>query len=271
VVLLLLTVTVAGAVPALNWFLVSPNELLIKTMCQTPNKIDTLLNTYATFNLRLPYTYFSAKNLKRYKALHQRTLYLLRHGEIATPGILTGKTDVALSDKGLRELWKTSQQLPEMSYCISSPLQRCRMFATEYALKCNINLELDERLKEMDFGDWDGRAYTDLWEIKSSKLQSSIGGFWQNPWDHTPPNGETMDNFVQRVDTWWQNWLTIGPKGNTLVVAHGGVIKHLIARVLALPIPGTTHMSNIDIPYAKFVKVTVHTDEQGDDWPKIVW
>jgi alpha-ribazole phosphatase len=55
------------------------------------------------------------------------------------------------------------------------------------------------------------------------------------------------------------------------VVAHGGVIKHLIARVLKLPIPGTAHMSNIDIPYAKLVKVTVYTDEQGEVWPKIVW
>jgi len=56
VVLLLLTVTVAGAVPDFNWFLVSPNELLIKTIRQTPNKNDTLLNTYATFNLRLFYS-----------------------------------------------------------------------------------------------------------------------------------------------------------------------------------------------------------------------
>ncbi|MFT5298727.1 MAG: alpha-ribazole phosphatase [Colwellia sp.] len=203
--------------------------------------------------------------------MHQRTIYLLRHGEIATPGILTGKTDVALSDNGLKSLWKTSQQLPEISYCISSPLQRCRLFAEEYATYNNIKLELDEKLKEMDFGDWDGRTYKDLWEIKSSKQQSSIGDFWQNPWDHTPPNGEAMDNFVQRVDTWWQQWLSSSSKGNTLVVAHGGVIKHLIARVLKLPIPGTAHMSNIDIPYAKLVKVTVYTDEQGEVWPKIVW
>ena len=203
--------------------------------------------------------------------MHQRTLYLLRHGEISTPGILAGKTDVALSENGLRQLWKSSQQLPEISYCISSPLQRCRLFASEYALHNNINLELDDKIKEMDFGDWDGRTYKDLWQIKSSKQQSSIGDFWQNPWEHSPPNGEAMIDFVKRVDTWWQQWLLEGDDGNILVVAHGGVIKHLIARVLNLPIPGTTHMSNIDIPYAKLVKVSVYTDEQGKAWPKIVW
>jgi alpha-ribazole phosphatase len=203
--------------------------------------------------------------------LHQRTLYLLRHGEIATPGILAGKTDVELSEHGLRQLWKSSETLPVISYCISSPLKRCQMFAVEYAAKNNINLQLDKKLKEMDFGDWDGRTYKDLWDIKSSKQQSSIGDFWQNPWDHSPPNGEAMDHFVQRVDRWWQQWLATAPQGNTLVVAHGGVIKHIIARLLNLPIPGTTHMSNIDIPYAGLVTITVYSDEQGKTWPKIVW
>ena len=203
--------------------------------------------------------------------MHQRTLYLLRHGEIATPGILAGKTDVALSDNGLRQLWKTSQQLPDISYCISSPLQRCKLFASEYVLKNNINLQIDNNLKEMNFGDWDGKTYKELWEIKPTKQQSSLGDFWGNPWQHNAPNGESMADFVERVDTWWQQWLTTAPQGNTLVVAHGGVIKHLIARVLQLPITGNVHMSNIDIPYAKLVKIAVYTDEQGAVWPKLVW
>jgi alpha-ribazole phosphatase len=145
------------------------------------------------------------------------------------------------------------------------------MFAKEYSLKNNIDFQLDDKLKEMDFGDWDGKKYEDLWEIKPINKQPSIGDFWQDPWKNNPPNGEAIIDFVQRVDTWWQQWLSVGDEGNTLVVAHGGVIKHLIARVLNLPIPGTTHMSNIDIPYAKLVKVSVYTDEQGKAWPKIVW
>ena len=203
--------------------------------------------------------------------MHQRTLYLLRHGEIVTPGILAGKTDVALSENGLRQLWKTSQQLPEISHCISSPLQRCKIFAIEYTSKKKIRLQLDDKLKEMDFGDWDGKKYECLWKIKPVSKQHSIGDFWQNPWENNPPNGEAMIDFVQRVDTWWQEWVLEGAEGNTLVISHGGVIKHLIARVLNLPIPGTTHMSNIDIPYATLVKISIYTDEQGKAWPKIVW
>jgi alpha-ribazole phosphatase len=203
--------------------------------------------------------------------VHQHTLYLLRHGEIATPGILAGKTDMALSENGLQQLWKSSKQLPGISYCISSPLQRCQTFAKAYSLKNNIHLQLDNQLKEMDFGDWDGKKYEDLWKIKPMGKQPSIGDFWQDPWKNNPPNGEAMIDFVQRVDAWWQQWLVTAPHGNTLVVAHGGVIKHLIARILKLPIPGTTHMNHIDIPYAGLVKVEVYTDEQGKAWPRIVW
>jgi len=202
--------------------------------------------------------------------LHQRTLYLLRHGEIATPGILAGKTDVALSDKGYQQLWQATQQLPKISYCTSSPLQRCQKFAAEFSLKNNIKLELEPNIKEMNFGDWDGKLYQALWQDEKGEKQVTIGDFWQDPWQHNAPNGECMTDFTCRVDTWWQQWLANQNEGNTLVVAHGGVIKHLIARVLNMPIPGTAHMSNIDVPYAGVVKVAVYTDEQGKYWPKIV-
>jgi len=203
--------------------------------------------------------------------VQQRTLYLLRHGEIATPGILAGKTDVALSEKGLLHLWKTTKNLPEIAQCISSPLQRCQNFARQYSLTHNLELKLEGQLQEMNFGDWDGKTYQDLWQIKSKDRKTALGDFWQNPWQHTPPNGEAITDFVSRVDSWWQQWLAEKGEGNTLVVSHGGVIKHLIARILQMPIPGTAHMSNIDIPYAGLVKITIYTDEQGKAWPKIIW
>ncbi|NQZ21157.1 MAG: histidine phosphatase family protein [Colwellia sp.] len=202
--------------------------------------------------------------------MHQRTLYLLRHGEISTPGILAGKTDVALSEKGQQQLWQATEQLPDITTCISSPLQRCQKFASEFSHQHDIQLKISKNLQEMNFGDWDGKQYKKLWEITQNETQTAIGDFWQNPWKFTPPNGEPMDDFVRRVDLWWQDWLADSAKGNTLVVAHGGVIKHLIARVLNMPIPGTAHMSHIDVPYASVVKITIYTDEQGKHWPKMV-
>lgn len=202
------------------------------------------------------------------------TLYLLRHGEIATPGILAGKTDVALSAAGRKQLLQATESLKGIKRCISSPLVRCHDFANQFCKQQKLTLAVESKLREMDFGDWDGKSYQTLWQLDESLGASSIGDFWQNPWQHQPPNGETMESFVSRVDSWWQGFFEElqlqGTLQDTLVFTHGGVIKHLLARVLALPIPGTKHMAAIDVPYASVIKISLFRDENGKIWPKLM-
>lgn len=198
------------------------------------------------------------------------TLYLLRHGEIATLGVLAGKTDVSLSEFGHKQLSQTTDSLKSINRCISSPLVRCHEWASQYCQQKNIPLEVECKLQEMDFGDWDGKSYQALWQMADQSATSSIGDFWQTPWQNQPPNGETMSSFVNRVDNWWQGYLTTNTLPNTLVVAHAGVIKHLLARILKLPIPGTVHMSSIDVPYASLIKISLYRDDNGKVWSKLV-
>ncbi len=216
----------------------------------------------------------SSENSLQVKKANTSTLYLMRHGEIATSGILAGKTDVLLSDLGWQQLDRATQKLPQINHCISSPLKRCALFAQHFSQQQQIPLIIEKSLQEMNFGDWDGKNYQALWsEAANDEEQAkiSIGDFWQNPWQHAAPNGELMVDFVSRVDNWWQGWLNQQASGKTLVIAHGGVIKHLLARILALPIPGTMHMSAIDVPYASVIKVVVYHDEQGQHWPKVIF
>ena len=202
-------------------------------------------------------------------------LYLLRHGEITTPGILAGKTNVALSELGHKQVLQANKFIKNIDRCISSPLIRCYESARLYCHQKNLPLEVESKIQEMNFGDWDGKSYQELWRINSqpsngSLTTSAIGNFWQNPWQNQPPNGETMDHFVTRVDSWWQNFCTESRLQNTLVFTHAGVIKHLLARVLNLPIPGTAHMTSIDVPYASLIKVSLYRDENGKVWSKLV-
>lgn len=198
------------------------------------------------------------------------TLYLLRHGEIATPGILAGKTDVELSEVGRRQLSQATDSLDGISRFISSPLVRCHDWASKFCHQQNVALEVENELREMDFGDWDGESYKVLWRLDEHSATSSIGDFWQNPWQHQPPNGETMDSFVSRVDSWWYAYCTESKLHNTLVFTHAGVIKHLLARVLNLPIPGTVHMASIDVPYGSVIKISLYRDENGKVWSKLM-
>lgn len=198
------------------------------------------------------------------------SLYLLRHGEIETPGILAGKTDIALSNLGFSQLNQAADALIDIQRCISSPLTRCHAWANEYCQQQNLCLEVDNQLQEMDFGDWDGQRYQLLWDKAEQTSGHSIGDFWQDPWQHQPPNGETMVNFVNRVDSWWDGMCYEKHLQNTLVVTHAGVIKHILARVLNLSISGTDHMSSIDVPYASLIKISLYRDESGKVWSKLM-
>lgn len=210
-------------------------------------------------------------------------IYLLRHGELVQTGILCGRTDIALSDIGKQQLINATNQLPKISHCYSSPLIRCRAFAEEYCQQNELSLHVYKQLQEMNFGDWDGKSYQELWQTKSSVDVNTptLGSFWQNPWQCLPPNGESMEHFTQRVDDFWDSLIAQlqqtkqeknqeeNSSPNTLIFSHGGVIRYLLAKVLKLPIPGTTHMTNLDVPYGALIHIQIFIDSEGNAWPKL--
>lgn len=228
-------------------------------------------------------------------------IYLLRHGELVKTGILCGRTDIALSAVGEQQLSEATNRLPQISLCFSSPLNRCREFAQRFCQQQRLPLHISPHLQEMDFGEWDGKSYQSLWQRGTSGEASDEGGnnatvdsntptlgaFWQNPWQCMPPNGEPMQSFTSRVDTIWQEIIeqlqnhhannnfasrqgTDPEISNALVFTHGGVIRYLLAKVLQLPIPGTLHMTNIDIPYGALIHIQLFIDPQGNVWPKLM-
>jgi alpha-ribazole phosphatase len=199
----------------------------------------------------------------------QNTLYLLRHGELEQKHVLAGHSDLLLSSVGEQQLVEKVKELPQINQLFSSPLARCYIFAQLFAKQQRLTLQTSALLKEMNFGDWDGLPFETLWQTTSTE-QSRLGDFWQNPWQHTPPNGETMAEFTQRVDCWWQTWLTQKPAGNSLAITHAGVIKHLLARVVGLDIKQSQHLSVFDIPYAGLIRIDVFHEEQ-QAWPKIIF
>lgn len=211
-------------------------------------------------------------------------IYLLRHGELVQSGILCGRSDIALSDTGKQQLIKATQNLPEISYCYSSPLLRCREFAERYCQQQGLSLQVLAELQEMNFGDWDGKSYQALWQIATTdgevtpEPQLTLGNFWQDPWQCQPPNGESMASFTARVDHFWQHLLARlsqahqkkTDSSNSLVFSHGGVIRYLLAKILGLPIPGTYHMTNLDVPYGGLIHLQVAIDDNGNAWPKLM-
>lgn len=197
------------------------------------------------------------------------TIYLLRHGSIEQTDILCGHTDIALSKKGWEQLSLAYAALPQLSQCYSSPLQRCLAFAKKQTQIHNVPLKIDIRLKEMNFGKWDGETYTSLLQ------HTEINNFWESPWVTPPPLGESMPVFCERVDDVWKEICENNLANSTsLIVSHGGVIKHILARVLNMPIPGNIHLNTLDIKYAGLIKITLFHEIKANEiqiWPQIVF
>ena len=200
------------------------------------------------------------------------TVDLLRHGLPVGGEIFRGSTDVPLSDEGFVQMRAAVAKLHnscsgakshEWQQIISSPLQRCSVFAQEIAAAQGVVTLIDNDLREMSFGDWDGQT------LAAVKAHSAglFANFWRDPIEHTPPNAEPMAQFCQRVSAaFWQNVLAY--KGQSLLmVAHGGVIRAILGEVLQSP---AASLLRYDVPYASISRI--HIYHEGDRYyPQLVF
>lgn len=157
-------------------------------------------------------------------------LDLLRHGETTLSHTLRGHTDDELTENGWLQMQSTIQQYvaggTNWDVIFSSPLQRCHVFAINLAEQLEIPLQLNMHIKEMYFGDWEGISTQSIYENEPELLAN----FWQFPTKYHAPNGESLEQFLQRVQVGFDEIHTqmkIHQWNRALVVTHGGVIKLL--------------------------------------------
>jgi len=179
---------------------------------------------------------------------HFATFDLLRHGKTAGGDIFRGVTDAPLSSAGWDQMLnalknENENEKEKWDAVISSPLIRCKRFARSVAHSLDIPFETDERLREYDFGDWDGKTYEEVLHTQHKEVED----FFANPEALTPPNGESYGRFKRRIIGYWEALQENTPPGKRiLMVSHGGVILVILGYVLGL---SHAHRS-IQMPYA---------------------
>lgn len=159
-------------------------------------------------------------------------LYLVRHGQ--TPGNvrhqLIGHTDMALDDLGLRQAEQVATRLRDvpLDAIVASPLQRARVTASEIARHHVIEIQLDHRLKEMNFGHAEGLTiaeaasrYPDVMSLHTDPLDEHFG--W--------PGGDVRSRFHAAVFTTIADIAVTHLGQRVAVVCHGGVIGSLVAQL----------------------------------------
>jgi broad specificity phosphatase PhoE len=164
-------------------------------------------------------------------------IHILRHGETfynADGNRYCGRTDIGLTETGYEQANRVSEQVKHIQFdaVYSSPLQRAKL--TAEIVSGREDIITDERIIEVDFGSWEAKS-REQFLIENPKL-------WED-WDSDPfthragGTGESGEEIVERVDSFFQELLKKYPSGsNIMVVAHNGINRLYLAYKLGMPL-----------------------------------
>ena len=161
-------------------------------------------------------------------------ILLVRHGETVASarGRCYGKLDVELSAQGREQMQKTAKLIaPLQPDCLySSPRIRALDSAAIIAQESHLTVITEADLAELDFGDFEGLRYDEV-----QKSYPDIYAEWmESPTTITFPNGESYQTMSERVLARFSILQTSHSESCITVVAHGGVIRIILADVLGL-------------------------------------
>ena len=152
-------------------------------------------------------------------------VYLVRHGETSwtISGQHTGRTDIALTERGERDAQALSVRLQAMRFAevLTSPLQRARRTAELTGFGADAQVDLD--LTEWDYGNYEGRRTLDIRAERPG---------WRL-FEDGCPGGETLAAVSVRADRVIARVRAL--ERDVLVFAHRDILRILIARWVALP------------------------------------
>jgi broad specificity phosphatase PhoE len=174
-------------------------------------------------------------------------IYYVRHGltDWNVQHRLQGRHDVPLNTVGcaqavrcgeiLRDLLVRDGRMPEHLDYVSSPLVRSRK--TMEIMRATLGLDsagygVDARLAEISFGEWEGLTYDDV----LSRDKDIVARRESDKWGFRPPGGESYAQVTARISEWYA---TLGR--DTVVAAHGGTGRALIAHLALAPAQDATH------------------------------
>jgi broad specificity phosphatase PhoE len=179
----------------------------------------------------------------------QPAIYYIRHGltDWNVAQRLQGRHDVPLNAAGcaqaaccaaiLQDLFRREGRAPESFDYVSSPLVRAR--ATMEIVRAALGLEpagyaIAGQLAEIAFGEWEGLTYAQV----MARDKQVIAARESDKWSFAPPGGESYAQVAVRIRHWYE---TVAR--DTVVAAHGGTARALIAHLGLAPPQDAAHYS----------------------------
>lgn len=155
-------------------------------------------------------------------------LVLVRHASTDWSGTrFCGRTDPSVNETGRGEIVALVGRLTAMRLSVStvrsSPSRRAVETAGPLASALGAHLELDDRLREVDFGRIEGCTFDDVARSWPGIARSLLAGLRHIDW----PEGELAAELATRCRLVARELETAA--GEAVVVTHGGPIRALVS------------------------------------------
>ncbi|MFG2820331.1 bifunctional RNase H/acid phosphatase [Kitasatospora sp. NPDC048365] len=188
------------------------------------------------------------------------TLVLLRHGETPlTPQKRfsgSGGSDPGLSEKGRWQAERAAEALAArgtVQAVVASPMLRTRQTAEAVATKLGLEVRIEEGLRELDFGDWEGLTFAEVMERHPDDLTAWLG----SPKVKPTGSSESFTTLTHRAGVARDKILARYPGKTVLVVSHVSPIKTLVRLALGAP-PDSVH--RMELAAASLCAVQYYAD-----------
>ncbi len=156
-----------------------------------------------------------------------KNIFLCRHGESEynAKRIIQGHIDTDLTPKGVIQARLAAEELKNfpIERIFTSDLRRAYRTAQIIADVLGLEVEIDKRLREMHFGEWEGLTYEHIYQNHIEDFHNWL----KNPVACPLPSQEDIEDFKERISSFIEFLKTIEEK-NILIVGHGGSIQGII-------------------------------------------
>lgn len=158
------------------------------------------------------------------------TIYLTRHGQTEwnLEKRLQGHGNSPLTEFGLNRAKELSKRIKDINIdtIYTSPIERAYKTACIVKGDKDIEVKVHEGLKEMNFGDYEGKITE---EVMRKNTDWDISAIMRGNLEMRAPNGETLGEVRERVSSAMKEIIKENEDKNILIVAHGITLKAIMA------------------------------------------
>ena len=144
------------------------------------------------------------------------SIWLVKHPRVLVDHTKCyGRSERALTDTFKEEVEAIKTKLPWIPDVVwTSPALRCQ----RTAVALGGVVKVDERLEELNYGDWEGLSWKAINRTECEKWQ-------EDPWTRRPPHGESGEDLEQRVEKVRNEILRTVGQRKVVIVTHDGVLR----------------------------------------------